>query len=94
MNCYSANYVIPAYYDKSLRSRDARDEESQAMLDIIFYNRVADLGDTTFCVEIRDGVFAGVFGSNNRNMSSIQRQEKSINKKIEKYIENAEKNMK
>ncbi len=88
-NCFSANEVIPAYYDQSLQSKIARDEESQAMLDIIFNNRIADLGDTTFCDIIRDGVLAGMFAANNRNMSSLTAQKKQINKKISNYLEDA-----
>lgn len=37
-------YVIPAYYDVALKTRDSRDEESAAMIDIIVENRVFDLG--------------------------------------------------
>ncbi|MBR4959268.1 MAG: extracellular solute-binding protein [Clostridia bacterium] len=37
-------YVIPAYYDVALKTRDSRDEESAEMLDIILANRVFDLG--------------------------------------------------
>ena len=37
-------YVIPAYYDVALKTRDSRDEESADMLDIILANRVFDLG--------------------------------------------------
>lgn len=37
-------YVIPAYYDVALKTRDSRDEESAAMLDIIVGNRIFDLG--------------------------------------------------
>ncbi len=94
MNCYSANVVIPAYYDQSLQGKIARDEESQAMLDIIFNHRVADLGDTTFCVEIRDGVLAGMFGGDDRNMSTLTSKTKSINKKISNYLEDAMENKK
>ncbi len=87
MNCYSANEVIPAYYDQSLQGKIARDEESQRMLDIIFNNRIADLGDTTFCDIIRDGVLSGMFGANNRNMSTLTQNTKKINKQITKYLE-------
>ncbi len=34
----------PAYYEKSLMQKGTRDQESQAMLEIIFKNRVCDLG--------------------------------------------------
>ena len=37
-------YVIPAYYDVALKTRDSRDEQSAEMLDIIVSNRVFDLG--------------------------------------------------
>lgn len=89
MNCYSANEVIPAYYDQSLQGKIARDEESQDMLDIIFNNRIADLGDTTFCDVIRDGVLSGMFGSDDRNMSTLTSKSKSINRKISNYLEGA-----
>lgn len=89
MNCYSQNEVIPAYYDQSLQGKIARDEESQAMLDIIFTHRVADLGDTTFCDLIRDGVLSGMFGGDSRNMSTLTSKSKSINKKISNYLEDA-----
>ncbi len=37
-------YVIPAYYDIVLKTRNSRDEESSPMIDIIMENRVFDLG--------------------------------------------------
>ncbi len=37
-------YVIPAYYDVAMKTRDSRDIESAEMLDIIVQNRVFDLG--------------------------------------------------
>ncbi len=37
-------YVIPAYYEVALKTRDSRDMESAEMLDIIVQNRVFDLG--------------------------------------------------
>ena len=41
---YSHEYIIPAYYDKTLNGQYTRDEESSAMLDIIFNTRAYDLG--------------------------------------------------
>lgn len=37
--------LTPAYYDVTLKTKAARDEESSAMLDIIFASRVFDLGN-------------------------------------------------
>ncbi len=36
--------LTPAYYDKTLKTKSARDEESAAMLDLIFEARAFDLG--------------------------------------------------
>lgn len=41
---YSHEYIIPAYYEKTLYGQYTRDEESAAMLDIIFDTRAYDLG--------------------------------------------------
>ncbi|MCL2814520.1 MAG: hypothetical protein FWD23_07960 [Oscillospiraceae bacterium] len=40
----SMKSVTPVYYDLSLKTKFARDEESAEMLDVIFQNRVCDLG--------------------------------------------------
>ena len=37
-------YALPAYYDVTLKTRDSRDEDSSAMIDIIVAHRVFDLG--------------------------------------------------
>ncbi|MFY9382026.1 MAG: hypothetical protein WBI55_07900 [Eubacteriales bacterium] len=84
---FSAKKVIPAYYDQVLKYKYARDEESSAMLDIIFTHRVVDLGDTTYCDVIRDGLFADMFGSNNRNLSTVQKSMRSIDRRINKQLE-------
>jgi ABC-type glycerol-3-phosphate transport system substrate-binding protein len=41
---YAQKYITPAYYDIQLKYRDARDNESSEMLDIIFSSRTFDLG--------------------------------------------------
>ncbi|MBQ2733167.1 MAG: hypothetical protein IJF74_03335 [Clostridia bacterium] len=41
---YSRRYVRPAYYDKMLYGSIVRDEESRPMLDLIYANRVFDIG--------------------------------------------------
>lgn len=85
MNCESANTVVPAYYDVALKTKYSRDEESAAMLDLIFENRVVDLGDTLFCGDIRDGFMASMFQKNSRDLASqVAKKEKLITKKIDK----------
>ena len=42
--CGGKNYITPAYYDVALKSRAAKDNDSEEMLDLIFSNVVYDLG--------------------------------------------------
>ena len=44
-SAWAKNYVTHAYYDVILYQRDARDNESEEMLDIIFGNIVYDIGE-------------------------------------------------
>lgn len=41
---YSKDTVTPAYYERTLKGRNVQDEESVETLDIIFANRIYDLG--------------------------------------------------
>lgn len=87
----SRQQVIPAYYDVMLTSKLTRDNESSDMLDIIFANRVYDLGDTFWVALIRDGAFSSMMGSNNRNLASKietmkEKVEKSINETVEGFL--------
>ena len=42
--CGGKNFVTPAYYEVTLKSRAAKDDGSEEMLDLIFSNVVYDLG--------------------------------------------------
>ena len=85
LNCESANYVVPAYYEIALKTKYSRDEESAAMLDLIFENRVVDLGDTVLCATIRDGFINQMFTKNNRDIiSQLAKKEKTIQRQFEK----------
>ncbi|MBQ2724357.1 MAG: hypothetical protein IJF78_01495 [Clostridia bacterium] len=44
ISCESKKQLIPAYYDVVLQGKITRDEESKEMLDIIFNNRLYDIG--------------------------------------------------
>jgi len=44
LSCESLYVLTPAFYDVTLEGKAIRDEESSAMLDLIFANRVFDLG--------------------------------------------------
>ena len=82
-NWASAETVIPAYYDTVLHGKVVRDEDSREMLDIIFDARVVDVGDTTLCANIRDGVVFDMFKKENSNLSS---KLPSLEKVIDKFL--------
>lgn len=44
MGCKSKEILTPAFYEKTLKGKYFRDEESGEMLDIIFSSRVYDIG--------------------------------------------------
>ena len=74
LNCESGNIVIPAYYEISLKTKYARDNDSSGMLDLIMEHRVVDLGDTIWVGEIRDGWLAAMYQNNNRNIASTAKK--------------------
>ncbi len=84
LNYESYHSVIPAYYDVALKTKNARDEESAAMLDLIFDSRVIDIGDSTLCDIIRDNFIYQMFEKENIELvSRVERQEKNIIKRLE-----------
>ncbi len=83
-NYISHDTVIPAYQDTVLYGKVIRDEESRDMLDIIFDSRVVDIGDTTLCGKIRDGVFQSMFDKDDRDIAS---KIPSLEAVIEDYVE-------
>jgi len=87
LNAESAKTVIPKYYDVTLKTKLARDEESSEMLDLIFGNRIYDLGDTYWCSILRDGMFLSMFNKNDRNLTSqLEKIEPKINGEIDKVV--------
>ena len=81
-------HLTPAYYDITLKGKYSRDPESIAMLDLIFANRVVDLGDSLFCVNVRDGFVFSMFSSDNRDLvSTVKKNEKIVNKTARKMID-------
>lgn len=84
----SHSEVIPTYYDITLKTKYSRDEESAAMLDIIFSGRVCDLGDSFWCDQIRDDFFKAMFTDNNRDLASIvAKKDKPVSKIIQKAVD-------
>ena len=88
----SAKSVIPEYYEKVLKGKGARDDESEDMLDIIYNNRVYDLGDTYWCMTLRADMFRVMFEKGNHDLASniakfTPRLEKEISKVVNAFTE-------
>lgn len=83
--CESAKLVIPAYYDIALKTKISRDDESEAMLDLVFSNRVLDYGDTVWNDIVRDGTLSAMFLNDNRNIASkIPNMQKKLDAQLKK----------
>ena len=84
----SAKSVIPEYYEKVLKGKGARDDESEDMLDIIYNNRVYDLGDTYWCTSLRGGFLMTMFETGKRDLASnIAKKQSSVEKEINKVVD-------
>lgn len=78
-----ASILTPAYYEGQLKSRYSRDEDSSAMLDIIFENRCYDLG-----VFFNWGSAYSSLSSATASPATLwQQSQKQINKQIQKSLE-------
>ena len=76
--------LTEAYYDKTLKGKTTRDEESSAMLDIIFANRVYDLGWYFQFGGYNEGVMNQFRQYQNNFASAYKTSEKAANKVIQK----------
>ncbi|MCL1795242.1 MAG: extracellular solute-binding protein [Oscillospiraceae bacterium] len=86
--CESAKYVIPAYYDVSLKTKMTRDVESEAMVDLLFHTRVFDFGDTVWNGYIRDGNFTALFEKGSTDLiSTMQKIQNTLQKEIDKMVD-------
>lgn len=84
----SRKRVIPAYYDKMLKTKIARDDESGEMLDIMFSTRSADLGLIYWNSQITSP-FSGQIGKQkNLNIASfIEKNKPKIENEISKAVD-------
>nr|MBQ4318589.1 hypothetical protein [Clostridia bacterium] len=80
--------VNPAFYEVSLQGKVLRDSESEAMLDIIFSNKVYDIG-YMFGVGGLGGLLTGMVDNGTNTLSSsIESLRKSIERSLETVVEN------
>ncbi len=92
--CASANIVIPVLYDKVLKVKNTRDEDSGRMLDMIRKNRITDLGETYWHDNI-NAVLANMVATGKADTiaSHTEKITKSVNtllKKATDFFENLE----
>ena len=84
--------IIPAYYEKALKTKYARDDESEAMLDYIKDSAVYDYGYMNHALAgDLSSIGATLVQTNNPNFTSLyEKNLTKAQKNIEKFIENME----
>jgi hypothetical protein len=83
--------LMYAYYDVALKTKFSRDEESAEMLDLIFANRVFDLGELFNPANIRDLVLSATEKKSNDIASLYKKIEKLATKELDKIVAKIEK---
>lgn len=88
------NILTPAYYEKSLKTKGARDAESYDMLPIIFANRACDIGymaEESAVASLYTAMRTMVKKGSNELASTTQKNERRVNKALNKLVEDFEK---
>jgi hypothetical protein len=80
--------VVPVYTELVLRTRNARDDESEEMIDSILGNRVFDWGDAVWTPLLRDGIFPTIWPRQTDTVvSRLERAENNIQKTIDGMVD-------
>ena len=80
--------VVPVYTELVLKTRNARDDESEEMIGLILANRVFDWGDAIWTPLLRDGIFPTIWPNRTDTVvSRLERAEASIQKTIDDMVE-------
>ncbi len=88
LSAKSAEVLQPAYYETALKGKALRDMESEEMLDIIFANRVFDLGDIMNFGNFSIDFICISTGSKSQDITSFYEKYKpKIAADIEKFME-------
>ena len=80
---YASQMITPAYYNVALKTKYARDDESQQMLDIIYENRWCDLGNLYNVGEVLTGMTSLVTSGQNTFASMMAKKESAIESTLE-----------
>ena len=88
----SGSTLMPAFYDLCLTSKVLRDDESEGMLDIMFDNRVYDIG-YIYQIGGLNSLFSSLVQSKSTDfVSSYEKKAGSVEKALEKFIDTYDKN--
>ena len=86
----SKETVVKAYYDVSLKTKSARDVESEAMIDLIYESRTIDLGDTFWFDSVRRHYHELFYKGQNSFTSTTEKiqpaADKAIRDVVNKYL--------
>ena len=87
MACESLKTCVPAYYDLMLKTKLARDVESEEIIDYIVAHRVIDLIDNLWVSEIRDGPLNDMFRKKSNTLASLnEKLEPIFNRKRDSMV--------
>jgi len=88
----SGTTLMPAFYDLCLTSKVLRDDESEGMLDIIFNNRVYDIGYIYGIGSLPNLLTDMVIAKNTDFVSRFERIQGAAQGALEKFIDSYDKN--
>ncbi|MBQ8509843.1 MAG: extracellular solute-binding protein [Clostridia bacterium] len=87
LNAFSTDTVQSAYYEISLKGKITRDEESSAMLDLIFGNRTFDCSVTYSIARMRHGICAKALENDTNIASYYASQQSAIESQLNDIVE-------
>nr|MBQ4317860.1 extracellular solute-binding protein [Clostridia bacterium] len=90
LSYYGRELMLPAYYDVTLQGKVARDDESAAVLDILFDTAMLDLGTLYNFGGIRDIWVGMVNNKSNTFVSSFEAISGNVDKAIADLVETVE----
>ena len=87
MAYYGHEYIVPAFIEKAIKGKSTRDVESIDMLEILFQNRMYDLGLINDWSGYASGYSDLVFNNKTDFSNLYKKVSKSLGKKLEKFLE-------
>ncbi|GHV13043.1 hypothetical protein FACS1894219_07160 [Clostridia bacterium] len=85
--CAESLYTLtPAYYEITLKTKIARDDESQTMLDIIFDGMVFDIGAVYNWGGFHESLIYGVMSDNRRIISNLDKAKTAMQRQVDAMV--------